>query len=114
MTGNDDLEHISSEGETVVDSPTSSAILDVFSNRDLMRSILQTLRDMLDTPDLATARGAPTLWQKEFNRLLLVSQGFFGIAIEFLWESMHSLLPCFSLIPSFKANDTGYVSGRPF
>jgi hypothetical protein len=96
-TGNQcDDEHTASEGETMVDAPISSAVLDALSNQDIMQGVLEMLQDSLD--DVADVCHVPTLWHKELYQLLLVSKSFFEIAVQFLWENMHSLLPCFSLI----------------
>ncbi|KAH6903235.1 hypothetical protein BKA70DRAFT_1155529 [Coprinopsis sp. MPI-PUGE-AT-0042] len=101
--------NIGCEGGTTVDTSVSSAPLDVFSNQDLVHKILEMLRDSLDAADIANIRRS---CQRELYQLLFVNKSFFENTIEFLWEVMHSLLPCFSLIPSFKAKDTGYTFDR--
>ncbi|KAH6903207.1 hypothetical protein BKA70DRAFT_1301903 [Coprinopsis sp. MPI-PUGE-AT-0042] len=87
-----------------------SACMQVISNQELIHMIFGMLRDSLNISNVEGVLPSKTpLWQKELRRLLFVNKSFFETTVEFLWQTMYSLLPVFSLVPSFKAEDTGYT-----
>jgi hypothetical protein len=85
--------------------------MQVISNQELIHLIYGNLRQSYKVPNVEGLLPSKTpLWQKQLWRLLFVNKSFFETTVEFLWQTVHSLLPVFSLVPSFKAEDTGYVS----
>ena len=105
------------DGNITNGSPTPAAspippILQVIGNHDLMFMIFGMLQRSLDTRAVDGGSSSQTTslgWKKQLHELIFVNESFFEIAVEFLWDTMHSFLSIFSLVPSFKTEDTGYV-----
>ncbi|KAG2007001.1 hypothetical protein CC2G_014730 [Coprinopsis cinerea AmutBmut pab1-1] len=67
------------------------------------------LCESFETSHISAISG-PSQWKRHLLPLVLVTP-FFKAATDMIWEHMHCLLPVFSLLPSFKAEATGYSFG---
>ncbi|KAH6891803.1 hypothetical protein BKA70DRAFT_1571936 [Coprinopsis sp. MPI-PUGE-AT-0042] len=108
MSRNWDLRDTSQQLTSSPLAPRTPPCIQVIKNRELMHIIFAMLQTSLEGPQVQGPR-RERHWRHELHRILCVNKSLFETTVEFLWETLNSFLPAFRLLPSFKADDTGFT-----